>query len=411
MTIRRHNDDDFEKMSWRRLSDNLIVTQNMLIQAKKIADESQNVLVLLANEFCGEEMIKRLARNEDPNHIPPQELSTLLRNRFKMLKLLVACATPQRLLEADKLIKGLRTDVSEYKDQADQAKAKVTVLEERVLILEKTLSNERRSNSTLKPTSVDEDHFEKEIADFMAWFESWKSEYHTWEDIGILVCFIGESGLSKVSEIAEAIVHENHLSTRTVFHLLQECVDIELLVLETRELLDDHQSEYYTLTRKGRILHHVLTGESPMTPAREKLLKVDRSEYHMSMILESAELFEKLGYTIDCKPQRMEITGDRFFQADFSVHKDSETFYLEVEVGEQDKPSLDRKWANSLAAGGRICVVTDNLNTLRRIQGGIAQWSRFEQCNAKLYITCLPELKEKLPGDSPWYAIKDYTPT
>jgi hypothetical protein len=46
--------------------------------------------------------------------------------------------------------------------------------------------------------------------------------------------------------------------------------------------------------------------------------------------------------------------------------------------------------------------------TLRRIQGSIAQWSVFEGRRMTLYITCLVTLKEKQPGDSPWYAVKEY---
>ena len=57
---------------------------------------------------------------------------------------------------------------------------------------------------------------------------------------------------------------------------------------------------------------------------------------------------------------------------------------------------------------GRICVVTDNLATLRRIQGSIAQWSIFEGRRVTLYITHLGLLKERKPDEDPWYAVKEY---
>lgn len=100
---------------------------------------------------------------------------------------------------------------------------------------------------------------------------------------------------------------------------------------------------------------------------------------------------------------------DRYFQPDLVVRKEGETFYLEVEIGEKDKPGIEQKWENALAAGGCIYVVTDNLNTLRRVQGSIAQWSGYEGISVTLYITCLAVLNDKKPGQSPWYAVKEYT--
>lgn len=69
--------------------------------------------------------------------------------------------------------------------------------------------------------------------------------------------------------------------------------------------------------------------------------------------------------------------------------------------------SLKPNWENALAAGGRICVVTDNMATLRRIQGSITQWSVFERCRVALCIICLVTLKDKTLGDSPcmWLRI------
>jgi hypothetical protein len=62
---------------------------------------------------------------------------------------------------------------------------------------------------------------------------------------------------------------------------------------------------------------------------------------------------------------------------------------------------LNQKWENALAGGGRICVVTDNMATLNRIQGSIAQWSVFDGRRVALYIINQVTLKEKTPGDIP----------
>ena len=54
-------------------------------------------------------------------------------------------------------------------------------------------------------------------------------------------------------------------------------------------------------------------------------------------------------------------------------------------------------------------MVVDNMPTLRRIQGSIAQWTVFEGRRVTLYIISLVTLKEKTQEASPRYAIKEYT--
>ena len=225
-----------------------------------------------------------------------------------------------------------------------------------------------------------------------------------------MISSIGQSGLSLTTELDQAIARDYNLSTRTARRAMLECVDSGLLEQETGTSIEGRPPQRYILTEKGRRLYYELTGLEPREPEHQELLKAHKSERHLALILKTADLFDRLGFIVEREPLRLEIEPKRYFLPDLVVKKDGETFYLEVETGDKVKASLNQKWENALAASGRICVVTDNLNTLRHVQGSIAQWSRFEGRSVTLYITCLVTLKSRSPEMSPWYAIKEYPP-
>ena len=412
MTIREH--DDLELMSMRRLSDSLEATRTMLRQAQKIAQDAQAALVGLATEFCGQELQKHQEKNENLSQIPPEEMAALLRSRFKTLKLVSANGAATLLAEANRMINELRAEVEAQRNRADMAQQKVDGLEKQVLVLERTLENERqaRREALDRPSlaTSETDPSGEEMAVFQTWYAAWKTENRTWERDCDIIRVIGKTGLSLSTELEETIARESKISPRTVHRALLECVKSCLLEQATTASLEGRPPQRYTLTNKGSWLYRELTGEEPKAVEHQELLKAHKSERHLALILKAAEYFARLGYQVEREPLRLQVDENRFFQPDLAVKKGDETFYLEVETGEKDKTSLNQKWENALLAGGRICVVTDNMATLRRIQGSIAQWSVFEGRRMTLYITCLVTLKEKQPGDSPWYAVKEYAP-
>ncbi len=411
MTIRLH--DDLELMSLRRMSDSLEATRSMLSQAQQLAQAAHNTLLALTSEFCGAELLKRQEASQDPSQIPPEELVALLRGRFKTLKLLAASDTVSRLAEASRTITELHQEVEAQRNRADLAQRQAEKVASQIHALERTLENERRSRPgvQVKPadTSTSGEASPKDNDAYQTWLADWKAGNRLWERDRALVSFIGESGLSMASDLAEAFARQHELSLRTVYRALQDCVQAGLLEHEAGASLEGRPPNCYTLSAKGTWLYAQMAGEAPKTPLREELLKAHKSDRHLAVILKAAELFEKLGYRVDRQPLRLEVDANRFYLPDLVLRKDEETFYLEVESGTRDKPSLEHKWENALAAGGRICVATDNLNTLRRIQGNVLQWSRLEGRSVTLLITHLAHLKERNPGDSPWYAVKEYS--
>jgi len=219
---------------------------------------------------------------------------------------------------------------------------------------------------------------------------------------------VGKDGMALSTGLEAAVAQEVGISTRTVHRAVLEGVQAGLLEGEQVTTLEGRPPQGYSLTAKGRWLYQELTGGAPTSLDRLQLLKAHKSDRHLALILKTAERFHALGFEVDRQPLRIEIEPNRFFQPDLVAKRDGETFYLEVESSDQERPGLYQKWVNALAGGGRICVVTANLNGLRMIQGNIAHWSYLEEHSLTLYITCLPVLKMRKSGESPWYAVKEY---
>jgi DNA-binding PadR family transcriptional regulator len=412
MNIREH--DDLELMSMRRLSDSLEATRTMLLQAQKIAQDAQSTLISLATEFCGQELQKRQEGNEDLYQISPEELAALLRGRFKSLKLASSNGTATQLTEANRMISELRGEVESQRSRADLAQQKADQLEKQVSVLERTLENERQARREVdnlpSHTPNETDQSSDEAMAFQNWYTTWQVENRNWERDRDVILVIGKTGLSLSTEVEKVIAGEKEVSPRTIHRALIECVKEGLLEQAATASIDGRPPMNYTLSEKGKWLYRKLSGEEPKTSQHQELLKAHKSERHLALILKTAEKFIELGYEVEREPLRMQLDENRFYLPDLVIMKANETFYTEVETGEKEKTSLNHKWENALVAGGRICVVTDNMATLRRIQGSIAQWSVFEGRRVTLYITSLVTMREKKMGDSPWYAVKVYAP-
>ena len=394
----------------RRLSDSLEATRIMLLQAQKMAGEAQAVLLSLAMEFSGSELQLRQERSEDLTLIPPEELAALLRTRFKSLKLAGGNDATAQLGEANRIIVELRAEVENQRNRADRAEDLVGKLESQLGALEKTLDNERRARQELpnKPVEVSLDSQSQRESDFNGWYKTWQKDNRNWQRDTSVISVLGKTGQSLSTGLEVAAAESTHISQRTARRAIQDCVDAGLLEQMNTASTEGRPPQRYLLSKKGKWLYRMLSGEDPHADEHGELLKAHKSERHLSTILKVGEYFSQLGYEVDREPIRLQVGENRFFQPDLIVKKDGQTFYLEVEIGEKDKGSLNQKWENALAAGGRICVVTDNLATLRRIQGSIAQWSIFEGRRVTLYITHLGLLKERKPKEDPWYAVKEY---
>lgn len=139
------------------------------------------------------------------------------------------------------------------------------------------------------------------------------------------------------------------------------------------------------------------------------LSKTYRVDPQTGLVLRTAELFTRLGYAVDRKPERIGIDAGQGFQPDLIVSGQGDTFFLQVETGqEDDRSALAQKWEQALlVGGGRICVVTGQLAAMNSLQSQVVHWATQGGKKGQLYLTHTEFLKWVPPGKIPWARIRE----
>lgn len=407
MNLRKH--DDLELMSQRRLSDSLDATRLMLRQAQQIADSAQAALLALAGEFCPAEIQAYQERGIELNRLPTNEVAELLRGRFKAFKNSGAGRVQENLAFANQALETLRADLEEQRQRAERAEEQASRLRSQVSALERTLELERKPKPALPaPQPQTEPPTSSPVPDHAAWLEHWRQTNRNYERDTALILMAGQSGAYQARELESLLVENSEVSRSTAKRAILESIHAELLESKETTFTGGRPARVLALTERGRWLYQQLSGQPATPPQLDALLDAHKSERHLALILRIADQFYRLGFQVERQPLRLPVSEERFFQPDLLVRKGEETFYLEVELGGGEKASLPNKWQNALTAGGRICVATDNLTTLRGVQGSIAQWAAYEGKQVSLYVTYEAHLKAAQPGESPWFAVKEY---
>jgi hypothetical protein len=150
--------------------------------------------------------------------------------------------------------------------------------------------------------------------------------------------------------------------------------------------------------------------EAACSPAENtSLFKAHQAAPRSGLVLRTAELFTRLGYAVNRKPERIGTDDGQGFQPDLVVSRQGEMFFLQVETGqEDDQPALARKWEQALlVGGGRIWVVTAQLAAMNSVQGRIVHWAAQGGRKGQLYLTHAEFLKWVPPDKSPWARIRE----
>jgi hypothetical protein len=407
MNLQKH--DDLELMSQRRLSDSLDATRLMLRQAQQIAGAAQAALLGLAGEFCPNEIQAYQERGLELSRLPANELAELLRGRYKAFKTSGAGQSRENLALANQALEMLRADLKEQRQRAERAEEQARRLQGQVSALERALELERKAKPAQPaPLPQAEPPEDAPEPDHAAWMEHWRQANRSYERDSALILMAGQSGAYQARELESLLVENSAISRSTARRAILESIQAGLLESKETAFTGGRPARVLALTERGRWLYKQLSGQPASPPQLDALLDAHKSERHLAQILRIADQFYRLGCQVERQPLRLPLGEGSFFQPDLVVRMGEETFYLEVELGGGEKTSLPDKWQNALTAGGRICVATDNLTTLRGVQGSIAQWAAYEGKQVSLYVTYEAHLKAAQPGDSPWFAVKEY---
>jgi DNA-binding PadR family transcriptional regulator len=336
----------------------------------------------------------------------PEDLSGAI---IGIVKVNLALQNP----DIDKMI-DLRREVGEkgqladtHAKRAEQAEEIVRALKKQVDILENDRAKLRQEIQQLSAnlTAV---QAKAPDADPLVWFSEWKKEKDFNRNSNALV-LIGETGWARTSKISTEGSERLKVSDKTIRRGIKDLVKEGLIECQRSVSTMGHPTDLVRLNDKGRWAYTKLTGKVPAPSEYDGLLEANKSDRQSMLILKAADLFIKFGYSPNTHPVQIKLDGNRHFDPDFIMRKDSETFYIEFETGIGDnRNSLAEKWENaSTVGGGNICLVTRDKNSMNELVNNIVRWAGERGKRIHLFATHIEALKTLTIDQGPWVVDKD----
>ena len=300
-----------------------------------------------------------------------------------------------------------RTQLETQTGRVMQAEADAAECRKQTAAFEKSLHEARR---TIQELEADRQagKIPPTGGDHSAWFEQWQKQKDFERTREILLLFV-RSSLELVRQIEKTLAGQNGESPVTVPEGIKVCCQEGLLELTQVKTLNGGSKDLVTLTRKGLWAYTRIMQSAHSRAENASLIKPYRTDPQTSLVLRTAELFTRLGYAVDRKPERIGIDAGHGFQPDLVVSRQGETFFLQVESDQvDDRPALVQKWEQALlVGGGQICLVTGQLASMNSLQSQVIHWATQNGNKCRLYLTNTDFLKWVPPGKSPWARIRE----
>jgi hypothetical protein len=346
-----------EAIRIRELEASLEAHRLLLAAISTRAEEAREQLFRIGRELGGGEFEDCLAALGDPENIPAAELASQVLSVVRNRQLSPHPDTVEgQIAELRRQAEDLKRQLDVQTKRASAAENSGQDLKKQVETLEKNLSIERGRNKELA-AQVPPPEKPAPLVDYSEWFMEW-SRHKSFEQNKKIIVFLGATGLSRQAEIKEKLPKETGMKERTVYGHIEDCVVASLIERRDGTSPLGRPTDILLLTEKGQWTYTRLTGRTAVPSEYVGLLKAHKSDRQTSLILKVGDHFERLGYAVQREPTTIKVAEGHTFQPDLIIQKDGETFYLEVETGEQmERASLAQKWQNAMTVGGgRICV-------------------------------------------------------
>jgi hypothetical protein len=396
-----------EQIRIRELETAVEANRTLLALESEKVRRVQHQLVCIGQELGGEQF-DQLLKGHLENDFPPEELAAEIVGIVKAsLGTLRSNPDAQQMTNLNREMEECRLRLDAQTKRAVNAEAQAAEFKNQAASFEKSLVEARRKIQELeaalqasKAPAATEDH--------SLWFQEW-SEQKGNETYRNVFKFIGRTGLARVKQIEDALQEQEGMTSRTVLRGIDHCCKNGLLERKDGHSLRGRPTDYVWLTAKGQWAYTKLSNAAPAPSEYESLLKAYQTDLQASLVLRTADLFARLRFAVIKKPEKIKIDENRYFWPDLIANKDGETFYLEVETGqEDDRVSMIRKWENALVVGGgRICLVTRKMASMNTLQSQIVHWATENGKKCRLYVTNIEILKLVKPGESPWARIRE----
>jgi len=396
-----------EQIRIRELETALEANRTLLALESEKVRSVQHQLVCIGQELGGEQFDHWLKSHLEDEASPEELASEIVGIVKASLGFVRSNPDVQAITKLTRELEEVRSQLDIQTKRAIAAEAQATEYKNQAGSFEKSMSEARQKIQELE-AALQSAKKPSAPGDYSLWFQDWV-ENKDYESPRKVLRFIGKTGMARVKQIEDALNEQDGMGEKTVTRAVTHCFNQGLLGKKDGLSLRGRPSDYVWLIEKGKWAYEKLTGAAPVPSDYESLLKAYQTELQASLVLRTAELFTKFGYSVEKTPSKIKIEENRYFYPDLIASKDGETFYLEVETGqEDDRSSLIRKWENALVVGGgRICVVTRKIGTMNNLQSQIIHWASENGKKCRLFVTSIDALKKVKPGESPWARVRE----
>jgi hypothetical protein len=396
-----------EQIRIRELETALEANRTLLVLESEKVRRIQHQFVCIGQELGGEQFDQWL-KDHLENDSSPEELAAEIVSIVKAsLGFVRSNPDAQQISKLTRDVEECRSQLDIQTKRAMNAETQTAESKNQAASFEKSMAEARQKIQELE-AALRAIKTPSAPKNYSLWFQEWV-ENKDYESPRNVLRFIGKTGLARVKQIEDAMLEQEGMIPRTIARGVDHCCDQGLLGLKGGQSLRGRPTNYVWLTEKGQWTYTKLTNAIPAISEYESLIKAYQTDLQASLVLRTADLFTHLGFAVIIKPNKIKIDENRYFWPDLIASKDGETFYLEVETGqEDDRSSLSRKWENALVVGGgRICLVTRKIGPMNAIQSQIIHWATEDGKKCRLYVTNIEVLKQVKPGESPWARIRE----
>jgi hypothetical protein len=396
-----------EEIRIRELETALEANRSLLALESEKVRRVRHQLICIGQELGGEQFDLWM-KNHLENDSSPEELATEIVSIVKAsLGVFRSSPDANHITQLNREYEECRSQLDIQTKRAMNAETQTTELRNQAASYEKSMAEARQKIQELE-AALQSSQATAYPENFEIWYLEWVKN-RKYENPRNVLKYIGKTGLARVKQIEDAMTQQTGMDERTVARGVNHCYDQGLLSFKGGLSLHGRPSNLVWLTKKGKWAYSQLTNTAPLPSEYESLLKAYQTELQAKLVLRASELFTRIGFSVVTTPEKIKINENRYFWPDLIVSRAGETYYLEVETGQdEDRGSLSRKWENALlVGGGRICLVTRKVGPMNSFQSLIVQWATENGKKCRLFVTNIEALKKIKPGESPWARIRD----
>jgi len=250
------------------------------------------------------------------------------------------------------------------------------------------------------------------------WMQAWR-QHTNFERTSRLILALGESGECRRPRLARMVAgmlglnDHNDNRVRRTFTYAQQAGLIEIIAF--KQIVSGSSPHLVKLTQQGGQAYRYLTGQDAAPSVYDLLRPRHKTDAHIFLNLEAADLLALAGYQPDLYPQaEFELVDGGKFRPDLrATAADGEVLWVEVERDPakygQANPQRMRKWdIYHQATGGNFYLITSDPSAMKHLRQEIAFWAAQSGRSVNLWLTNVSEAQGKRGPDGTIWLVEEH---